>query len=234
MDEARQTIEKIRERLFLLQDEGYRDFIANLIPTIDKARIIGVRTPMLKSLAKEMRGTPDADQFISVLPHHYYEENNLHGLIISESKAIEPALSLVERFLPFVDNWATCDSLRPKAFAKNQPHLLEPVQRWLSSEHEYTVRFAIGVLMNYFLGDAFRVEHLDLVASIDREEYYIRMMVAWYFATALTKRFAETLPWIEEQKLPLWNHNKAIQKAIESRVVTDEQKAYLRTLRRKT
>lgn len=234
MAEVRQTIENIRERLFALQDEGYRDFIANLIPTIDKARIIGVRTPMLKSLAKEMRGTPEAEQFIDVLPHDYYEEDNLHGLLISEAKAIEPALSLVERFLPFVDNWATCDSLRPKAFAKNKNHLIEPVQRWLSSEHEYTVRFAIGVLMNFFLDTDFRLEYLDWVASIEREEYYIKMMVAWYFATALTKRYDDTLPWIEKGKLPRWNHNKAIQKAIESRVVTDEQKAYLRTLRRKT
>lgn len=231
MDDVEKVTSTIQERLFALQDEGYREFIANLIPNVDKARIIGVRTPALKALAKELKGTAEATQFSAVLPHTYFEENNLHSLIISQSNDIDEVLSSVERFLPYVDNWATCDSLSPPVFAKFKDHLLVPVRRWLTASHEYAVRFAIRVLMDHFLADTFSFEYLDLVASVDRDEYYIKMMVAWYFATALTKRYEDVLPWLEKHKLPVWNHNKAIQKAIESRVVTDEQKAYLRTLK---
>lgn len=227
-------VHEIRSRLFALKDEGYRDFLASLIPTLDKDLIIGVRMPKLRELGKRLNGTLAATTFLDALPHTYYEENQLHGLLISSGNGFANVLRLVEDFLPYIDNWATCDALNPPLFAQNRERLLVPVKRWLQSDHEYTVRLAIAVLMNHFLGDAFDPAYLDLVSSLERDEYYIKMMVAWFFATALSKRFADTIGWIEHHKLPRWSHNKAIQKAIESRVVKAEQKAYLRTLRRKS
>ncbi len=230
--ERRQQIEKeVRERLFAMQDLEYRDFQSRLMPTIDKERVIGVRTPQLRGYAKEFGRTPDAEIFLEDLPHHYYEENNLHGFLISAMKEHGQCLEVLEKFLPFVDNWATCDLMSPKVFKKHLPELLEAVRRWIRSEHPYTVRFAIGMLMSFCLDEAFEEEYPRMVAAVRSEEYYVKMMVAWYFATALAKQYETVLPYIEERRLERWCHNKAIQKAVESYRITKEQKEYLRSLR---
>ena len=213
----------IEERLFALQDLQYRDFHRRLVPNVDAERIIGVRMPQLRRLAKEVDPLP----FLDLLPHKYYEENQLHAILLSGMKDYAECLHRVERFLPYVDNWATCDGLRPRCFAKHTAELLPQVKRWIAAKHEYTVRFAIGVLEAYFLDDAFRAEQLLWVASICREEYYIRMMQAWYFATALAKQWDATLPVIST--LPDWVRRKAIQKACESFRVPQEHKDYLRS-----
>lgn len=221
----------IQKRLFELQDLKYRDFNAKLIPTVDKDTVIGVRTPATRALAKELAGSQEAAEFMKVLPHEYYEENNLHGCLIEQIKDYNECIAELNRFLPYVDNWATCDMMSPKVLKKHLPELLEQIKEWMASEHIYTVRFGIEMLMRYYLDDQFTPEYLEWVADIRSEEYYLRMMVAWYFATALAKQYEETLPYIENRKLDQWTHNKAIQKAVESYRVTDEQKAYLRTLR---
>ena len=212
----------IRKRLFELQDMKYRDFHRGLVPTADADYIIGVRMPLLRQLAKEIQPAP----FLYELPHRYYEENQLHAILLSGMKDYDLCLREVERFLPYVDNWATCDGLRPRCFAKHTDELQPFVQRWLASEHEYTVRFGIGVLEAFFLGEAFRPEQLQWVAAIRREEYYIRMMQAWYFATALAKQWEATLPVIST--LPDWVRRKTIQKACESFRVPQDHKSILR------
>ena len=212
----------IRKRLFELQDMKYRDFHRGLVPTADADYIIGVRMPLLRQLAKEIEPAP----FLYELPHRYYEENQLHAILLSGMKDYDLCLREVERFLPYVDNWATCDGLRPRCFAKHTDELQPFVQRWLASEHEYTVRFGIGVLEAFFLGEAFRPEQLQWVAAIRREEYYIRMMQAWYFATALAKQWEATLPVIST--LPDWVRRKTIQKACESFRVPQDHKSILR------
>lgn len=224
----------IQRRLFALQDPAYRDFQAKLMPTVDKARIIGVRTPALRQLARELAGTPEAAVLLGSLPHHYYEENNLHGFLIDQIREYEEAAAALEAFLPFVDNWATCDSLSPKAF-KKRPAALYPgkITAWLKSSHPYTVRFAIGLLLSLYLGEGFRPEMLSLVAGIRSEEYYVNMMIAWYFATALAKQPEAALPYFVRQELPIWTHNKAIQKAVESFRVDQEKKDFLKSLRLK-
>ena len=209
--------------LFELQDTKYRDFHRNLVPTADADYIIGVRMPLLRQLAKEIEPVP----FLASLPHRYYEENQLHAILLSNMKDYEECLRQVERFLPYVDNWATCDGLRPRCFAKHTADVLTHVQRWLASEHEYTVRFGIGVLEAFFLDKDFRPEHLQWVAAIHREEYYIKMMQAWYFATALAKQWEATLPFIAA--LPDWVRRKSIQKACESFRVPQAHKDYLRS-----
>lgn len=215
----------LEEQLFALQDRRYRDFHKGLVPGMPDDYIIGVRMPALRRLAKEI----DAEMLLTTLPHRYYEENQLHAITLSGMKDYDRCLAEVERFLPYVDNWATCDGLRPRCFSKHTKELTPYIKRWLKAKHEYTVRFGIGVLEAFFLDKAFEPQHLQWVASIRREEYYIRMMQAWYFATALAKQWEATLPVISS--LPDWVQRKAIQKAYESFRVSDEHKEILRNTR---
>lgn len=220
---------EIREQLMELQDEEYRDFQKRLIPGEAADTTIGVRTPALRKLAKKLAKRETIDGFLQDLPHTCFEENQLHAFIIGEEKDFDKCLEQVERFLPYVNNWATCDQFSPKVFGKEPERLLPAICRWISAEPVYTVRFGIGMLMQYFLDEHFQEKYLDWVAEIRSEEYYINMMIAWYFATALAKQYDSTLPYIEKQRLADWTHNKAIQKAIESNRITKEQKTYLRT-----
>ena len=222
---------EIQQRLFALQDAGYRDFHAALMPTVDKALVIGVRMPALRALAKELKGTEPAADFMAQLPHKYYEENNLHAALIGHIRDFQPCLTALERFLPYVDNWATCDMMNPRALAKDKAALLERIRLWLQSGHTYTVRFGMEMLMNHFLEEDFREEYPALVASVQSEEYYVRMMQAWYFATALAKQYEAAVTYLEQRRLPPWVHNKTIQKARESYRVSDEQKEYLKSLK---
>lgn len=225
------VIESVQGRLFELQDLEYREFHAKLMPTVDKDKIIGVRTPALRKFAKEYGKTEDAGEFVKVLPHDYYEENNLHGFLIEGIKDYGQCIQALDRFLPYVDNWATCDMMAPKIFKKHLPELEHKIEEWMASEHAYTVRYGIGMLMRFYLDEEFRPEYLVKAAAVESEEYYVKMMVAWYFATALAKQYEETLPFIEGRRLEKWTHNKAIQKAVESNRITAEQKKYLRTLK---
>ncbi len=224
--------EEILQRLFTLQDMKYRDFQAKLMPTVDKNTIIGVRTPELRKLAKEFAKRGDVGAFLDALPHGYYDENNLHGFILCEEKVFDRVIERLDAFLPYIDNWATCDLLSPKVFKKHRSELLPHIRRWLASGKVYTVRFGIEMLLSHYLDEDFAPEYLDSVAVLRSEEYYINMMIAWYFATALAKQYDAALPILLEQRLAPWTHNKTIQKAIESYRITDEQKAYLRTLKR--
>lgn len=221
----------VYERLAACGDEKYREFQCKLVPNIPKETILGVRTPDMRRIAKEIRGTEEAEFFLAELPHTYYEENLVHFFLIAMIRNFDQCARAVETFLPYVNCWPVCDQSSPKAFAKNHEKLLPLIQRWLASDHVYTVRFGIRMLMNEFLGDDFRPEYLDWVAEVPGEDYYIRMMVAWYFATALAKRYDEAVVYIEERRLEPWTHKKAIQKAIESFRVTEEHKEYLKTLR---
>ena len=222
---------KLINRLFEIQDLKYRDFSHSLMPTVDKEKVIGVRTPALRKLAKELSKDERSKNFMSSLPHVYYEENNLHAFMIEQIKDFDTAILETDRFLPYVDNWATCDCMSPKAFKKDLDRLLTKIDQWLSSSHTYTVRYGICTLMRYYLDDRFSPDLLKKVAEIRSDEYYVKMMIAWYFATALAKQYDATLPYISEKKLDKWTHNKAIQKAIESYRVTDEHKAHLKTLK---
>lgn len=224
-------MQSITERLFSLQDKGYKEFQAKLMPTVSKDNIIGVRTPALRKLAKEIYGTKAANEFLKMLPHKYYEQDNLHAFLLLQIKDFDACVKEVERFLPHIDNWATCDSLRPICFKKNAEELLPYIDKWLKSEHVYTVRFGIEMLMVHFLDDRFDVKYLWQVAHIKSDEYYVNMMCAWYFATALCKRWQDALPLIEDKTLQPWVHSKTIQKAVESYCLTAEQKAYLKTLK---
>ncbi len=224
-------IKSVQADLFEMQDLKYKEFHSKLMPTIEPDKVIGIRTPALRKYAKDFAKTKEAKEFIRVLPHTYYEENNLHGFIIEGIKDYDRGIEELERFLPYVDNWATCDLMRPKVFKKHLPELLEQIKLWLNSEHTYTIRFGIEMLMTYYLDEHFAPEYLEMVAEVRSEEYYVNMMIAWYFATALAKQYVNTLPYIENKRLDKWTHNKAIQKAIESYRVSDEQKGYLRTLK---
>jgi 3-methyladenine DNA glycosylase AlkD len=226
--------EMIQTRLFALQDLQYKAFQCKLMPTVNPDTVIGVRTPDLRKLAREFAKTPESSEFIKILPHTYYEENNLHGFLIETIKDYDAAIAAVEAFLPYIDNWATCDLISPKIFKKHLPELYEKIKIWLQSDRTYTVRFGIGMLLGFYLDEAFRPEMLDLVADVRSEEYYVNMMLAWYFATALTKQYDAALPVIQQRRLAKWTHNKAIQKAIESYRISDETKVYLRTLKVKT
>lgn len=221
----------IQQELFALQDLSYRDFHAKLMPTVDKARVIGVRTPKLRAFAKEFGKTEEAKEFLKVLPHQYYEENNLHGLLIEQIKDYPTLIGELNRFLPCIDNWATCDLLTVRVVKKHLDTFTEEVERWLASDHTYTIRFGIGMLMRYYLEEHFSLEYPEKVVKIRSEEYYVNMMRAWYFATALAKQYEAIFPFLEEKRLDAWTHNKTIQKAIESYRITQEQKVYLRTLR---
>lgn len=223
----------IQKKLFSLQDQLYGDFHSALMPTIERNRVIGVRMPQLRTLAKELRGSAEAEIFLSSLPHTYYEENNLHALLLEEIRNYRELLEKLERFLPYVDNWATCDSMSMKLMASQKKETLGHIRYWLESKHCYTVRFAIGLLMRYYLEEDFRAEYMYWVAEKCGEEYYVNMMIAWYFATALYHQYDTATDFLRENKLPLWVHNKAIQKATESHRITAPQKAYLRTLRRR-
>lgn len=223
----------IRKELKKLQDKGYRDMQVTIIPTLEADSIIGVRTPALRQLAKEFAKREDISEFLSDLPHKFFEENQLHAFILSGMKDAESCIRLVDEFLPYVDNWATCDQMSPKVFKKHKQLLLEYVDKWIRSEHTYVKRFAIGMLMEHFLDEDFKTSYLTKVSKIRSEEYYVNMMIAWYFATALAKQYEDTLPFIEKQKLDKWTHNKSIQKAVESYRITPEQKEYLKTLKRK-
>lgn len=225
--------EEVRAQLFALQDTSYRAFQTKLILTVNPDTIIGVRTPALRKLAKGLFGTPEADAFLQVLPHPYYDENNLHGLLLERVKDYGLALSAVDAFLPYVDNWATCDLMSPKVFRKHRPELIFDIQRWMASGQTYIVRFGVEMLMTHYLDEDFSPEYPALVADLRSEEYYVNMMVAWYFATALYKQWDAAIPFLRENQLDRWTHNKVIQKAVESYRITDEQKQYLRTLRRK-
>ncbi|MBQ1246496.1 MAG: DNA alkylation repair protein [Clostridiales bacterium] len=224
---------EIRKELKKLQDKGYREMQVTIIPTLEADSIIGVRTPALRQLAKEFAKREDISEFLSDLPHKFFEENQLHAFILSGMKDAESCIRLVDEFLPYVDNWATCDQMSPKVFKKHKQLLLEYVDKWIRSEHTYVKRFAIGMLMEHFLDEDFKTSYLTKVSKIRSEEYYVNMMIAWYFATALAKQYEDTLPFIEKQKLDKWTHNKSIQKAVESYRITQEQKEYLKTLKRK-
>ena len=224
-------MKEIQELLLARQDIKYRDFQAPLFPNIDKDKMIGVRTPELKKLAKELFGSETANKFIETLPHRYFDENQLHAFIISLIKDYETCLKEVDRFLPYVDNWGTCDQLSPKVFAKHKDELIVDIKRWIKSKHVYTVRFAIGMLLSLYLDESFKEEYLELVSKVKSDEYYINMMIAWYFATALAKQWDTAIKYIEDKKLSLWVHNKTIQKAAESYRIADDQKAYLKLLK---
>ena len=223
--------EEIKEKLKSLQDIRYRNFQAGLIPTVDNDKVIGVRTPDLRKLAKEMSKRDDADDFLNDLPHEYFDEDQLHAFMVSGIKDFDECISEVERFLPYINNWATCDQMTPKVFGRHKKELLPHVREWIDSGETYTVRFGVKMLMSYFLGDDFDMEYADLVAGIKSEEYYVNMMRAWYFATALAYNYNEVVPLIENRKLDRWTHNKAIQKSVESYRITAEQKEYLKTLK---
>ena len=224
-------MDELQQELFKLQDLKYRNFHSKLMPGIDKETIIGIRTPVLRKFAKEFAKTEAAEAFLKELPHQYYEENNLHMLLISDIKDYEHCLAEVKRFLPYINNWATCDMLAVKVVKKHLDTFIDEVYRWMESDHAYTIRFGISMLMRYYLEDAFQMEYPEKVAQIRSEEYYVNMMRAWYFATALAKQYDKILPFIEKQKLDVWTHNKTIQKAIESYRITPEQKEYLRGLK---
>lgn len=223
--------QKIRNELFGMQDLKYRELQTGIIPSRDPQTLIGVRTPALRSFAKQLAKREDLSDFLNDLPHLYFDEDQLHAFIISEIKDYDTCMAELEKFLPHVDNWATCDQMSPKVFKKHKEELLVKIREWIASDRPYTVRFGIGMLMQHFLDEDFDPAYPELAAGIRSEEYYVKMMIAWYFATALAKQYEAVLPYIENQRLDVWTHNKAIQKAIESYRITPEQKEYLRTLK---
>ncbi|MGN1116844.1 MAG: DNA alkylation repair protein [Candidatus Ornithomonoglobus sp.] len=223
----------IKNELFAMQDLGYKEFHQRLMPTVEHDRVIGVRTPQLRKFAKDAAKREDIGDFLNDLPHTYYEENNLHAFIVAGIKDYETALAETKRFLPYIDNWATCDMFTPEAFRKNTARLLPEIYEWIKSPHTYTVRYAIGLLMQLYLDDNFDESLMSLVASVKSEEYYVNMMTAWYFATALAKQYDAAIVYLTENRLDAWVHNKTIQKAVQSNRIAPETKAYLKTLKRK-
>ena len=222
----------IQERLFALQDEKYGDFQSKLIPGLPREQVIGIRIPAMRKLAKEFAKKEEAATFLKQLPHTYYDENVLHALLIASMKDYDACMEAVEAFLPYIDNWAVCDGLSPKVFQKHKKELLEKIKFWISSEHTYTCRFGMGMLMRWFLDEDFQPEYLEMPATVRSEEYYVNMMTAWFFATALAKQWDAAIPYLEQSHLDPWTHNKAIQKARESYRITPVQKEYLKTLKR--
>ena len=225
------TNAEIREKLFSLADEDYKAFHSKLMPTVDGNKIIGVRTPVLRSFAKELFKSADYRDFICDLPHRYYEEDNLHGFLIESIKDFDECVAEINRLLPYIDNWATCDMLRPKCLKKEPGKLIGHIHGWLKSNRTYTVRYGIGCLLSFYLDENFSEEHLRTVAEIKSDEYYVNMMIAWYFATALSKQYDSTVRYIEQRCLTEWVHKKTIQKAVESYRISDEVKAYLKTFK---
>ena len=223
--------EQMQKELFALQDLKYRDFHSKLLPGVDKEIIIGIRTPVLRKFAKEFSKRKEAEEFLQDLPHQYYEENNLHMMIITGIKDYDKCLEEIKKFVPYINNWATCDLPLPKCFGKHKEELLPQIREWIASDHTYTIRYGLGTLMSLYLDENFKPEYLELAASVRSEEYYVNMMMAWYFATALAKQWEATVPYIEQRKLPQWVHRKTIQKAVESYRITPEQKTYLKSFR---
>lgn len=221
----------LQEELFKLQDTEYRDFNSSLIPGIDKETVIGIRTPVLRKFAKEYAKSGETEQFMRELPHEFYEENNLHMMLIGQIKDYDECISELEKFLPYIDNWATCDSPLPKCFNKNKEDVLERAKNWIATDATYVKRYGMGVMMRLFLDEDFKEEYIQLVASVKSEEYYVNMMIAWYMATALAKQWDAAIPYIQERRLSEWVHRKSIQKAVESYRITPEQKEYLKGLR---
>ncbi|SFK62190.1 3-methyladenine DNA glycosylase AlkD [Lachnospiraceae bacterium KH1T2] len=222
----------ITDRLFELKDDSYKEFHQSLIPNIDPESIIGIRIPVLRKFAKDVNKNEESDLFIRSIPHKFYDENVLHGILISEIKDFDKCIYEVNRFLPFVDNWAVCDIISPKCFKKHKDELLQKIFDWTSDSSKlYTCRFGIRMLMNFFLDDDFKQEYLEIPSHIISDEYYLKMMVAWFFATALAKQWDSTVPYIERKSLDIWTHNKTIQKARESYRITTEQKEYLNSLK---
>ena len=219
------------EKLFRLQDKKYQELQYRTIPNIEN--IIGVRTPELRKLAKELVKENNYKSFLEELPHKYFDENQLHGFIISEIKDYDECINYTNKFLPYIDNWATCDQMSPKVFKKNKDKLLKEIKVWIKSKDTYTIRFGIGMLMSYFLDEDFDKKYLEIVSKVKSKEYYVNMMIAWFFATSLAKQYKDTITYIEDNKLDIWVHNKTIQKAIESYRITNEQKEYLRGLKRR-
>lgn len=225
------NVSEIQQELFANRDEKYGSFQAKLMPTIDPNSVIGVRTPTLRAFAKTLYNQNDFSSFVNDLPHTYFDENQLHAFLISQIKDFDLCIEETNRFLPFVDNWATCDQMSPKIFKKHKKELLEQIKIWISSNKTYTVRFAIGMLMKYFLDEDFSLDYPKMILSVRAEDYYVKMMIAWYFATALAKQYDSILHFFENKKLDKWTHNKAIQKALESYRISNDRKQYLRTLK---
>ena len=223
--------DEIRKELFRQQDTKYRDFQSKLMPTVAPETAIGVRTPALRKYAKALAKRAEISEFLNELPHQYFDENQLHAFIISEIKDYDKCMEEVKKFLPYVDNWATCDQLSPKTFKKHKAELLEEIKIWIDSDHTYTIRFGIGMLMQHFLDEDFDPVYPEMVSKLRSDEYYVNMMIAWYFATALAKQYETVLPYIEKQRLDSWAHNKTIQKSVESYRITPEQKEYLKSLK---
>ena len=221
----------IQKQLFNLKDSKYKEFTAKLTPTISSEKFIGVRVPELRQLSKQLSQN-DIDKFLTSLPHEYYDENLLHSILLCSVKPFEKSLNYVENFLPFVDNWAVCDTLIPKIFGKEKTKLLEKINEWILSKNTFKIRFGIKMLMTHFLDSDFKKEYLHLAANIKSDEYYVNMMIAWFFATALAKQWDDTIELIKQKKLSAWVHNKTIQKACESFRITSEQKVLLKTLKR--
>lgn len=226
-------MEEVQEQLWQLADSEYREFHSKLMPGISKEDIIGIRIPVLRKFAKTFGKTKEAEGFLQELPHRYYEENNLHMMLILQIKDYETCLKKVKEFLPYINNWATCDFPAPSCFTKQKEALLPEIRTWIADSHTYTIRYGIGMLMRLYLDEDFSPEYLEMAAQVQSEAYYVQMMIAWYFATALAKQWEKTIPYLEEERLSHWVHNKTIQKAIESYRITPEQKEYLRTLRKK-
>ena len=224
-------LNEIRTELFKMQDMDYRDFNSKLIPTVDKESMIGIRTPELRKYAKAIGKKEEVKEFLQALPHKYFDENQLHAFIISEIKDFKNCIDEINRFLPYIDNWATCDQLSPKIFKKHHSELFAYIKDWLKSDKVYTLRFGIGMLMEHFLDEDFDIIYPETVSKIRSDEYYVNMMIAWYFATALAKQYESILPFIENRSLDIWTHNKAIQKAVESLRISDEKKEYLKSLK---
>lgn len=226
------NVNEIQKELFKNQDEKYRDFQSKLLPSVNSQSVIGVRTPILRTFAKKLYKETDYFDFLNDLPHKYFDENQLHAFLISEIKDYEVCVEELNKFLPFVDNWATCDQMSPKIFKNHKKELSEQINVWISSEKTYTLRFAVGMLMQHFSDTDFDLKYPRMISAIQSDEYYVKMMIAWYFATALAKQYDSIIPFLENQVLDKWTHNKTIQKCSESYRITDEQKKYLCTLKR--
>lgn len=224
--------DEIRSALLSMSEPANADFQAKLTPGIEREKFLGVRVPALRAYAKTIRNRPELGDFLSSLPHEYYDENLLHSILLGGMKDFESCMNAVEAFLPYVDNWAVCDTLRPVSFKKHPAELMEKILEWSASKETYTCRFGIDMLMTYFLDEKFSPEQLEIPAGIVSEEYYVNMMLAWYFATALAKQWDAVIPYLESGRLGTWVHNKSIQKARESFRITPEQKEYLKTLRK--
>ena len=229
-------MQEITEQLITMKDEVYKNFHGKLMPTINPDTILGVRVPLLRKFSNQLSKSlskEEIERFMSELPHRYYEENNIHAFLIEKINDYDECIAALDNFLPFVDNWATCDMMNPKIFKKNTRKLFDKIEEWMSSSHVYTIRFGIGMLMRFYLDDDFSTQYLDMTANVVSDEYYVNMMKAWFFATALAKQYEATLPYIQQNRLDIWSHNKAIQKSIESFRVSKEHKEELRRYKRK-